>query len=173
MTNPEAERVHFSCSAALTDTAEREAARLKGELIPVLPTSAQILHVGATSVPDCLTKGDLDLVVRVDGVDFPRARDVMDQCFTKNLGSVRDDHFASYAVDGRPLPIGIQLVVRGCAYDDFHVFWERLRASPSLRADYNALKRQWEGGEMEAYRAAKSAFIDKVSAAESAAKERP
>ena len=118
-----------------------------------------------------LTKGDLDLVVRIDGGDSPAARDALDASCSKNLGSVRDDSFASYAVEGRRLPVGVQLVVRGSTYDQFHVFWERMRASPSLREDYNALKRQWEGRDMEAYRAAKDAFIDGVLAAGSTGRE--
>lgn len=35
------------------------------ELAAVLPSSAEVLHIGATAVPGCLTKGDLDIAVRV------------------------------------------------------------------------------------------------------------
>jgi GrpB-like predicted nucleotidyltransferase (UPF0157 family) len=44
------------------------------ELEPMLPASATVLHVGATAVPGCLTKGDLDIVVRVDRGDFALGR---------------------------------------------------------------------------------------------------
>ncbi len=165
MTNErQPERVRFQCSASLAETAEREAAAIIPELRQRLPAGVEILHVGATSVSGCLTKGDLDLVVRVDAPDFQAARDALDSAYCKNLGSPRDDTFASYAIEGRSLPVGIQLVVRGSALDDFHSFWERLRASPQLKDEYNALKRQWDGGDMEQYRAAKSDFIRRANA---------
>ncbi|RZK79230.1 MAG: hypothetical protein EOO66_30345, partial [Methylobacterium sp.] len=36
----------------------------------VLPLETEILHVGATAIPGCLTKGDLDIVVRVERQAF-------------------------------------------------------------------------------------------------------
>jgi len=163
---PKTERVHFTCSPALFEMVHREATAIMEWLRGLLPASAEILHIGATSIPDCLTKGDLDLVVRINRHDFVAARDALDSSCGTNLGSVRDESFASYAIEGHRLPVGVQLVVRGSTYDGFHIFWDRMRASPSLREDYNALKQRWEGGDMEAYRAAKNDFISAVLSAD-------
>ncbi len=52
-----------------------------------LPTSADIRHIGATTVWGCLTKGDLDVVVRVSLGDFPEADAVLSALFARNVGS--------------------------------------------------------------------------------------
>jgi hypothetical protein len=39
-------------------------------LTPILPATADVSHVGATSIPGCVTKGDLDVVIR--GAMMPR-----------------------------------------------------------------------------------------------------
>ncbi|MFX5494539.1 GrpB family protein, partial [Acinetobacter baumannii] len=53
----------------------------------------------------------------------------------------------------------LQLIVRDSAYDMFDAFLCLLRQDAALRADYNQLKRQWDGQPMQAYRQAKAAFI--------------
>ncbi|WP_414531517.1 GrpB family protein [Rhodopseudomonas sp. G2_2311] len=47
-------------------------AAVKQQLIAVLPNTSELLHIGATSVPGCLTKGDLDIVIRVERGRLPR-----------------------------------------------------------------------------------------------------
>ena len=46
---------------------------VRSRLAAALPEAARIHHIGATAVPGCLTKGDLDIVVRVEGRDFAKA----------------------------------------------------------------------------------------------------
>ena len=47
-------------------------------LIRLLPTGSEIMHVGATAIADCLTKGDLDVMVRVDAEEFSEAELALD-----------------------------------------------------------------------------------------------
>ena len=129
------------------------------QLRSILGPAGEINHIGATAVPGCLTKGDVDLAVRVEKADFASLRAILDQHYPKNLGSPRDDSFASYTDDSGALPLGIQLVVRGSEHDNFHRFTQRLLQSDELRAAYNALKRSFAGADMEAYREAKAEFI--------------
>ncbi|MEE8630652.1 MULTISPECIES: hypothetical protein [Methylobacterium] len=42
--------------------AERAFSALLTVLTPILPATADVSHVGATSIPGCVTKGDLDVV---------------------------------------------------------------------------------------------------------------
>lgn len=58
--------------------------------------------------------------------------------------------------------MAIQLTVEGGAHDNFLDFLERLRASASLRAEYNELKRSFDGRDMDEYRYAKAVFIERV-----------
>ena len=72
--------------------------------------------------------------------------------------------YQGYKVDS-DLDVSIQLTVKGGAHDDFLDFLdflERLRASATLRAEYNELKRSFDGRDMDEYRFAKRAFIERV-----------
>src|SRR5690606_28490317 len=94
----------------------------------------------ATSVPGCLTKGDLDMVVRVDQADFAAAESFLSTLLARNTGSARTGGFASFkAKEGMP-SLGVQLTVRGGELDVFHIFAEALRADAALLRRYNRLK---------------------------------
>lgn len=133
-------------------------ARLQSLLGPDM----EIAHVGATAIPGCLTKGDVDLVVRVGPGSFANARAILDEHFEKNLGSPREDYFASYVDETGTFPLGIQLVVRGSEFDSFQKFSDLLRRSETLRVSYNALKQSFVGADMATYRTAKARFIERT-----------
>jgi GrpB-like predicted nucleotidyltransferase (UPF0157 family) len=141
--------------AAANELFERTAAILRG----LLPASADIRHIGATVVPGCLTKGDLDIVVRVEAADFLAADAAIAAHFARNTGSTRTDTFSAFEDGGTTPHLGVQLVVVGAPEDCFHTFAEVLRCDPDLLARYNDLKRQYDGHPMEVYRAAKDDFI--------------
>ena len=139
--------------------AESLFASVRAELAAMLPVSADIRHVGATAIPGCLTKGDLDIVVRIDAQDFPVADQALEARFRRNLGSVRSASFAAFEDAGASPHLGVQLVAVGSEYDDFHRFAEALRADPELVSAYGRLKQAWHGKPMDEYGAAKGAFI--------------
>jgi GrpB-like predicted nucleotidyltransferase (UPF0157 family) len=144
--------------AAANDLFDRMAVVLRR----LLPASADILHVGATAVPGCLTKGDLDIVVRVEAVDFGAADMALAAHFARNTGSSRTDTFCAFEDDGATPHLGIQLTAQGAPSDFFHTFSEALKSDADLLARYNALKQQYDGHPMHVYRAAKSSFIEQV-----------
>lgn len=115
--------------------------------------------MGATSVPECLTKGDLDVNVRLPLAEFAVAERALAERFDRNVGTIRTADFASFKDDGRDPPQGIQLTVLGSDYDFFLDFQRALCADPQAVAAYNALKRRHDGGDMDAYRQVKSMFI--------------
>lgn len=152
---------------AVDPEAARAAAELlfdavRRDLVPVLPLSAEMLHVGATSVPGCLTKGDLDIVVRVDPADFAAADACLAARFARNHGSARTEEFASFEDESYAPHLGIQLTVRDGAFDVFHLFADALRADPDLVKRYNDLKRAYRDQPMAAYRTAKDQFVADV-----------
>lgn len=128
----------------------------------ILPSSAEIEHVGATAVPGCLTKGDLDICIRIAAPDFEAADKMLVRSFQRNSGSVRSDVFSAFMDDHRMPPLGVQLVAKGSDLDFFVEFRDRLRKSDGLRSSYNALKRRYEGRDMDEYRSAKANFIYQV-----------
>lgn len=142
--------------------AERLFARVNAELGALLPACTEIHHVGATAVPGCLTKGDLDIAVRVGPGTFAAADAVLASKFARNAGSKRTDAFSAFE-DATATPhLGVQLTAKGGADDYFHLFADALRRSTELVAAYNALKQRFDGKPMDAYRNAKSAFIEDV-----------
>lgn len=142
--------------------ADRLFAAVRRDLVARLPPSAEVLHVGATAIPGCLTKGDLDIAVRVEAADFAAAEAGLAGAFGRNAGSARTDGFAAFEDARRTPHLGIQLTVKGGALDGFHRFAEALRADPALLRRYNDLKRAHHDGPMAPYRAAKDAFVAEV-----------
>lgn len=142
--------------------AERLFQRIESEIRAMLPASADIWHIGATAVAGCLTKGDLDIVVRVAAEDFAAADAALSMRFARNVGSKRTDSFSSFEDEAASPHLGIQLTVVDGEDDYFHLFADALRRDPELVAQYNALKRQFDGKPMEIYRTAKSAFVRDV-----------
>ena len=110
-------------------------------MLALLP-DAEVEHVGSTAVPGALTKGDVDLLAHVVADAFPTAVDLLadhyavhqPQNWTSSLASFKD-------AGGTEPPVGIQLVVGGCADDAlFGPFRDPLINEPALLAQYNALK---------------------------------
>ncbi|MBB1092779.1 GrpB family protein [Rhodopseudomonas palustris] len=139
--------------------AERLFAAVQQQLHALLPATAEVLHVGATAVPGCLTKGDLDIVVRVERKDFQAVEAALAARFARNPGSIGTDEFAAFEDEDRTPHLGIQLTAKGGEWDVFHRFVDALRADPDLMKSYNALKMAHDGQTMERYRAAKDAFV--------------
>ena len=144
------------------EAAERLFDEVKPVLDAILPPTAKVLHVGATSIPGCLTKGDLDIVVRVDPNDFAAAEATLAARFARNLGSTRTRDFAAFEDSCRTPHLGIQLTANGGVFDMFHRFTAALLADPALVQRYNALKLAQAGQPMDSYRTAKDAFIAQV-----------
>lgn len=137
---------------------------MRDRLKEALPPSTDIQHIGATVVPGCLTKGDLDLVIRVPADAFIGADLELSSRFARNTGSIHTESFSAFENSASRPPVGIQLVVIDGPYDFFHHFAEALRQSPELVAEYNSLKLAHDGFDMAVYRTAKDAFIERVLA---------
>lgn len=146
-------------NAKAHNEASRLYVKLREMLEGMLPSSATICHVGATAVPGCLTKGDLDILVRVSPVDFKAAERILSAQFERNVGSAHTTNFAAYMDPTSKPALGIQLTVIDGPLDIFLRFTERLRNDRDLLERYNALKVLHDGKPMEAYRAAKADFI--------------
>ena len=86
-------------------------------------------HIGVTAIPGSLTKGDVDVLLRVEARDFMPSVATLRQHFTINQRKIWSDVFASFADDcSFPFPPGIQLVVKG-SEADFFLFLSRASAA--------------------------------------------
>ena len=116
--------------------------------IRLLVPSATVDHVGATSVPGLLTKGDLDLLVRVP----PEELETAEAALRLRYPGLVDGTEAE-------LPVGIEVVAEGSPRAQRVLALKRaFRTRPELVEQANALKREHEGGDPAAYEAAKQAF---------------
>ncbi|MGE0056061.1 MAG: GrpB family protein [Hyphomicrobium sp.] len=139
-------------------------ARVRSALVPLLPSDVDIRHIGATAVCGCLTKGDLDIVVRVPGIAFEQVDALLARHFARNDGSIRTTSFAAFEDASADPHLGIQLTMIGGPHDFFHLFVEALQRCPELVSEYNTLKLQHVGSDMAVYRVAKDAFVERVLA---------
>jgi GrpB-like predicted nucleotidyltransferase (UPF0157 family) len=155
------ERVHFVEEARVRDAV---AAAFDGhaEALRGLLPGADIQHVGSTAVPGSLTKGDLDIQVRVEEDAFDAAEVLLAARFERNPGSVRTPAFASFKDDSARPPLGVQLTTKGSEFDFFVRARDRFLADPALVARYNAIKRAFDGRSMAAYREAKAELFEEL-----------
>jgi GrpB-like predicted nucleotidyltransferase (UPF0157 family) len=126
--------------------------------------AAEIEHVGSTSIPGALTKGDLDLLVRVDAAGFPAAVSALLAMYAVHQRENWTPTYASFTdPDADDPPVGVQLVVAGSRDDAlFGPFRRAMIADPELLAAYNDLKRRYDGSDYDTYTRAKARFIERV-----------
>ena len=157
--NMEADHVEFVDESTIRAIVLSVFEDLRTTLEELLP-GARIEHVGATAVPGAVTKGDLDICVLVERNAFDGADRVLAEHYARNIGSDHTGSLSSFVVSSKPVPVGVQLVVRE-GEEDFFVRWrDLLPRSPEVLKNYNQIKRRWHGLAHGGYRVAKSEFIE-------------
>ena len=150
--------VRFSDAEEVFERADALYERVERMLRIRLP-NADIHHVGSTAVRGSVTKGDLDVVVRVARSAFCLAEEVLASIFERNLESSRSEDFAAFLDKTTDPELGVQLVVEGGAADTLLAWRRGLQTDAELREQYNELKRAYDGRQMNEYRDAKAEFI--------------
>ena len=151
------ERVYFQPVSLVRAKVDALFARVEGHLRSLLP-AAHIEHVGSTALPDGLTKGDLDVQVRLDGEDYDAACRLLSALFQDNPGGFTEEG-RSFKDDSTDPPLGIHVTIIDGPSDIQFRQRDLLRARADLRAEYDALKTKFDGGDMDEYRRAKEAFF--------------
>jgi GrpB-like predicted nucleotidyltransferase (UPF0157 family) len=137
--------------------------KLEKSLRALLPT-CQIEHIGATSMPDGLTKGDVDINIRVSQDDFPRTVETLRNHFPVAQAHNWTESFASFSDTSLALPVGLQVTVLGSP-DDFLVpLRDLMRRDAELRHRYDRVKRDAASLGADGYWAAKNALLTEIRA---------
>jgi GrpB-like predicted nucleotidyltransferase (UPF0157 family) len=136
---------------------------VKRRLEALLP-GADIQHVGSTAVPGVLTKGDLDVQIRVTAEQFAPARQRLLEIYIVNAGGFAADDAISFEDYTTNPSLGVHLTVIDGSADVQCKFRDLLVRSAALRAEYDALKRRFDGLSMDRYRDAKAEFVQRVLA---------
>jgi len=154
----------FALCEVATARAQLAFATLAADLIALLP-HAEVEHVGATAVPGCLSKGDLDVLVRVARPQFDASASVLDGALRRSKRNASTAEYSEYDAAIADIAASVQLVVAGSELDDrFRRLKAILLADPVALAGYNELKMRCDGGSVSAYRQAKAALIDALLA---------
>lgn len=127
------------------------------ELFP----SADIQHVGSTAISGALSKGDLDINIRVKPEDFEGVVKTLKTLYEINQPENWTKVFASFKDDSRKL--GVQLTTVGSVEDYFVVQRDYLKSHPEAVSELNVLKEKYEGKDMEEYRKAKGEFFKRLN----------
>ncbi|WP_153461974.1 GrpB family protein [Sediminibacillus terrae] len=158
------EYVYFAPEITFREIADKVYARHRKLIREQLP-QADIHYIGSTAVRDSLTKGDVDLQVRVDQQDFPEAKKALQGMYDVNKGSFRTSFFCGFEGED-VLPVGVQLTVIESEADHFLKTTGFFQAHPSYNEAYDQLKKQFDGKEMEHYRNAKAEFLTDILASD-------
>ena len=156
---PAPERVSFISEAVVRERVGSAFARHRQRLARLLPY-ADAQHIGSTAVLGSLTKGDLDIQLRVTAERFARADAILASHYERNVASAHSPTFSSFKDDSDDPPLGLQLTVAGGPDDFFCQLRDYLIAHPEANERYNNLKRRFEGALMTDYRIAKSDFLE-------------
>lgn len=126
-----------------------------------LAVRGELEHVGGSSVPGALTRGDIDLHLRVAPAAFEAITRELKQAFAIVHPEIWSLTLATFEVYTKP-PVGLAVTPAGSEHDlRFTRSWRLLAADPELVAEYNEMKRCAPDAD---YEARKSAFFDMVLA---------
>lgn len=146
---------------SIANQVERALADLRHELQVLVP-GIHVEHIGATALPDGLTKGDVDVNIRVDFDRFNDAVATLSVRFEIAQPQNWTATFASFSDERRGLPIGIQVTVKDSDDDFLVALRDRLRDDPALRREYDGIKGDAAPAGRDTYWQAKNAFLQGV-----------
>jgi GrpB-like predicted nucleotidyltransferase (UPF0157 family) len=147
--------------ADVAPVAERIVARFKSDLGRFLP-SAEIHHIGASSMPFGHTKGDLDVNVRVDEQTFEYAVSMLNKHYEVAQYEDWTPTYASFSTDRYELPLGVQVTVKGSVDDFLLDLRDRMRSDSELLRRYDEIKLHAATRGPDAYWAAKNDFLKEI-----------
>ncbi len=145
-----------------TILAEGEQARRSVEQqVRVLGVPGEVVVSGPAAVPGVLTRGDLDLHLRVPAAAFAEAVVRLQTRYRPTSPDAWAATLAVFAIPGAR-STGLAVTPLDSEHDRrFRTAWSRLSADAGLRAAYNAMKAAWVG--TDTYEEQKSAFFDRVA----------
>ncbi|MEZ8273749.1 GrpB family protein [Vibrio splendidus] len=135
--------------------------RYERDIKKLIP-NARVEHVGASSIPSAVSKGDLDIFV---GVELGELEDAIERLttlgFNEKLDTLRTPELCMLESTSGD-DVALQVVANGSEFECFLRFRDKLRANPALVEQYNTLKMSCEGWPQDEYREKKADFIEHV-----------
>ncbi|MFO1449867.1 MAG: GrpB family protein [Opitutaceae bacterium] len=157
--------MHLTISDELAPGLKDHLALISEQLSRLVPRG-EFHHIGATAIPGSLTKGDVDVLLRVDALDFPASAAALQRRFEINQPENWTDVFASFKDElSFPFPLGVQLVVKESEYDFFLFLVDYFTSNAAHLAEYNRIKQESALLGADEYRNAKERYLTPIVAA--------
>ena len=135
---------------------------VKSRVLKSIPR-ADVQHIGSSAIKNAISKGDLDILVRVDSAIFDESlKAIQSLGFQIKEGTLRTESLCMLITTEFGEDVAIQLIARGSEFEDFIRFRDLLNQDADLVEKYNQLKMKCEGLSPDDYRALKSKFIESV-----------
>lgn len=135
----------------------------KDKVKALLP-DARVEHIGASSIPLAVSKGDLDIFIGVELGHFEVSMQRLKVLgFQEKKNTLRTPELCMLESISTE-DVALQVVANGSEFECFLQFRNALRANMALVKQYNELKMSCEGLSQDAYREKKSAFVEWVLA---------
>ena len=148
--------------AAYQPLAHAVFAEVAGQVRLLLPL-ARIEHIGASSIPGAVSKGDLDICVVVHPGDHaPAVQALQTAGYAVKDGTLRTPELCMLVSPRSDLDTALQVVAAGSRFEFFMQFRDALRAQPVLVERYNQLKTEFASAGEDLYREEKARFIEAV-----------
>lgn len=157
----EIETVSFKPVEEVKELADKVFEEQKQVILSKLPF-AEVNHIGSTVIPGSITKGDLDINVRVKKEDFHKSVEILKSMYDINQPDNWTENFASFKTNKLEIDFGLQLTVIGSKDDVYLKIRDVLRANPNLVEELNEIKKKYQGKSMDEYRKEKGIFFDKI-----------
>lgn len=133
----------------------------KVAILQLLP-AAIVEHIGASSIPGAISKGDLDIYIGVTQDQHAQAITILKTLnFYEKQNTLRTETLCMLESSNND-DVAFQVVAMGSQFEMFLHFRDALRAAPELVRHYNALKARCVGMAPDKYRTQKSKFITGV-----------
>jgi GrpB-like predicted nucleotidyltransferase (UPF0157 family) len=151
--------VRFERSDAAATEVVRIVADVRRDVVERLP-GADLRLTGGSSIPGVLTRGDIDLHLRVPVTSMAESVAFLAASWRSVNKDMWTDAFATFERTDRGRAVGIAVTTIDGEHDRrFRHAWRRLRRDPALLERYGSMKRACAGGDEDAYRRAKGAFF--------------
>ncbi|OGM32688.1 hypothetical protein A2803_01360 [Candidatus Woesebacteria bacterium RIFCSPHIGHO2_01_FULL_44_21] len=156
------QNISFKPVSKFENIADKAFSEQEQRILKIIP-SAEVHHIGSTAIPNSITKGDLDINVRVNKSGFAFAVEQLKDLYEINQPENWTDTFASFKDDKHlGIDFGVQLTVIGSPVDDFVKLRDILISNPSLVKKYNQMKLKYADKNMDDYRKAKADFFQQL-----------
>ncbi len=132
------------------------------ELIESLTPAAEVIHIGGGSIPGALTKGDVDIQIRIDRTQFEEVVKSFGQVFQINNTELWSEDLAIFKSIYLQMKVDILVTVVGSRSDNCHKFKKLLLTREDILEEYNQMKASFQNQEMQDYKVAKAKFYQRL-----------